>query len=105
MGKLRPARDYVILEFEEVKERTRSGLLYIPDTAKDAPSIGTVVAVGPGEYDESKGSPGTEFCFIPLLTKVGERVLFSKYSGHDIEWDGKPLLIVRESEIISYIEE
>lgn len=98
-----PARDWVLLELEESKY---AGALIIPETAKDAPSIATVVAVGPG-------TPGESYNFddfgvpipIPLLTKVGDKVLFAKYSGADIEWEGKKRLLVRESEIIAYIKE
>ena len=90
MAKLYPARDWIILELEESKY---SGNLVIPETAKDAPRTGKVIAVGPGE-------DGT-----PLVSKVGDRVMFTQYSGADVEWEGKSLLMVRESEIICYIAE
>lgn len=88
---LRPAAGWVILELEESKY---TGSLIIPETAKDAPSTGKVIAVGPPLDDQD-----------PHETKVGDRVLFPKYSGSDVEWDGKKLLILRDSEIICYIEE
>ena len=96
-NKLFPARDWVLLELEDTKYQ---GTLVIPDTAKDAPQIGTVIAVGPG----LPGTPDAPYDFDTLLTKPGDRVMFTKYSGADIEWEGKDLLLVRESEIICYIK-
>jgi chaperonin GroES len=100
--KLSPARDWIILELEESKY---TGTLVIPDSAKDAPQIGNVIAVGPGEINIEMGSPGSGFEYAPLVTKVGDRVMFTKYSGADIEWEGKSLLLIRESEVICYIKE
>lgn len=88
---LYPARDYVMIEMEEKKY---AGNLHIPDSAKDAPVSGTVTAVGPGTPEDG-----------PLLTKVGDKVIFAKYSGADLEWEGKQLLLIRESEIICYIKQ
>jgi chaperonin GroES len=91
MPKLYPARDYVIIELEE--QADKRGHLYIPETAKDAPMAGFVTAVGPGTEEEHP------------TAKVGDKVLFARYSGADLEWEGKKLLLIRESEIICYIKE
>lgn len=87
---LRPAPGWVILELEESKY---TGSLIIPETAKDAPSSGKVIAFEP---DDEAEKPHTQ---------VGDRVLFPKYSGSDVEWEGRKLLILKETEIICYITE
>lgn len=89
--RLVPAPGWVVLELEDTAYK---GTLVIPDTAKDAPSRGIVTAVGPPK------DPA-----IPSHTFVGEKVLFPKYSGADVEFDGKKYLVLAESEIICYIEE
>jgi len=94
MSYLAPARDYIILKLEETKY---TGSLIIPESAKDAPSIGIVTHVGPGPWSSDMSEPEM------LMTKVGDRVLFAKYSGADFEWKGEKLLLLRESEIICYI--
>src|SRR4051812_34512394 len=101
MSSLQPARDYVIIELEEAKY---AGTLIIPDPIKDAPVSGIVTHVGPG-HEVRATAPHEVTFFDPLLTKVGDHVLFNKYSGSDIEWEGKKLLLTRESEIICYIQE
>lgn len=103
--RLDPARDYVIIELEE--QVGKKGHIYIPDSAKDAPIMGVVVAVGPGIWSDEESTfsgPLTTFSG-PLVTKVGDKVLFARYSGADLEWEGKQLLLIHESEIICYVKE
>lgn len=84
--------DRVLLKLDTPEERTASGL-YIPDTGKDAPQAGTVIAVGPGRYTESGH-------FITCACEVGDRVLFSKYAGSTVELDGESYLVTRDSEVL-----
>ncbi|GIU81659.1 MAG: co-chaperone GroES [Acidobacteria bacterium] len=95
--KVRPLHDRVLVKrIEEGLEKTAGGI-YIPDTAKEKPQQGEVVAVGEGKYRED----GTR---QPLDVKVGDRVLFGKYSGSEIKIDGEEFLIMREDEILGIIE-
>jgi chaperonin GroES len=91
MSQLRPAAGWVLLELEDSKYE---GKLIIPDTAKDAPITGKVTAVGPPKSDDD-----------PHEAKVGDRVLFPKYAGSDVEWEGKKYLLLSAGEIICYVEE
>ncbi len=84
--KLRPLADRVVVEPAEAEEKTAGGII-IPDTAKEKPQKGTVVAVGPGKKDE------------PMTVKVGDTVLYGKYSGTEISLDGTHYLIMKESDI------
>ena len=84
--KLRPLADRVVVEPAEAEEKTAGGII-IPDTAKEKPQKGTVVAVGPGKKDE------------PMTVKVGDTVLYGKYSGTEITLDGTHYLIMKESDI------
>ena len=89
---LKPLDDRVVLEPLEAEEKTAGGIL-LPDTAKQKPQQGKVVAVGPGRLND-KGDR------VALAVKVGDTVLFGKYSGSDVEVNGKEYKIVRESEIL-----
>jgi chaperonin GroES len=93
---IRPLHDRVILRRIEEGEQVRGGII-IPDTAKEKPQEGEVVAAGEGKYKED----GTR---QPLDVKKGDRVLFGKYSGSEIKLDGEELLIMREDEILVIIE-
>ena len=93
----RPLHDRVVLRRIEQEEKTAGGII-IPDTAKEKPMEGEVVAVGNGARDESGN-------LVPLDVKVGDRVLFSKWSGTEISMDGEELLVLRESDIMGVIEE
>lgn len=84
--KLKPLADRVVIEPAEAEQKTAGGII-IPDTAKEKPQKGTVVAVGPGKKDE------------PMTLKVGDTVLYGKYSGTEISLDGKTYLIMKESDI------
>jgi chaperonin GroES len=94
--KFRPLHDRVVVRRIEEDERTRGGII-IPDTAKEKPQQGKVVAVGPGAMDE-KGQ------VQPLDVKAGDRVLFGKWSGTEVKIDGEDLLIMKESDILGVLE-
>ncbi len=87
---IKPLADRVIVEPAPAEEKTPGGII-IPDTAKEKPQKGTVVAVGPGKKDE------------PTTVKVGDKVLYGKYAGTEINIDGKEYLIMRESDIYAII--
>lgn len=87
---IKPLADRVIVKADAAEEMTKSGL-YIPDTAKEKPQRGTVMAVGPGKKDE------------PTSVKEGDTVLYGKYAGTEINVDGEDLLIMRESDIFAII--
>jgi chaperonin GroES len=90
--KLGPLADRVVVRSLESNEQTRGGL-FIPDTAKEKPQEGEILAVGPGRFDEGKR--------IPMDLKVGDKILFGKYSGTEVVIDGEPLLILRESDVLA----
>ena len=92
----RPLRDRVLLKRVEVEERTPAGII-IPDTAKEKPAEGEVLAVGPGAPDESGK-------VLPPAVKVGDRVLFGKWSGTEVIIDGEDRLIMKEADIFGIIE-
>jgi chaperonin GroES len=94
--KIRPLHDRVIVKRIEETEKTKGGII-IPDTAKEKPQEGKVVAVGPGRIEEGK--------VIPLDVKAGDKILFGKYSGTEIKLDGEDHLILREDDILGVIEE
>jgi chaperonin GroES len=92
---IKPLGDRVLIEILE-EELHKQGGLYIPDTAKEKPQEGKVKAVGNGRYEDGK--------LVPLDVKVGDKVLYGKYSGTEIKHDGKEYLIVRESDILAVID-
>jgi len=94
--KIRPLQDRVLVERIEEEEKTKGGII-IPDTAREKPQQGKVVAVGPGKTDE-KGNR------VAIGVKVGDRVLFGKYAGSEVEIEGKQYLIMREEDILGVIE-
>ncbi|SDR63520.1 chaperonin GroES [Rhizobiales bacterium GAS113] len=93
----RPLHDRVVVRRINAEEKTASGII-IPDTAKEKPQEGEVVAVGPGARDE-KGE------LVPLDLKAGDRVLFGKWSGTEVKIDGEDLLIMKESDILGVVEQ
>ena len=93
--KFRPLHDRVVVKRIDAEEKSKGGII-IPDTAKEKPSQGEVVAVGPGGRDESGK-------LIPLDLKSGDRVLFGKWSGTEVKLDGEELLIMKESDIMGVI--
>src|SRR5262249_24357675 len=95
--KFRPLHDRVVIKRIDAEEKTAGGII-IPDTAKEKPSQGEVIAVGPGGRDEAGK-------LIPIDIKVGDRVLFGKWSGTEVKIDGEELLIMKESDVMGVIEE
>ena len=93
--KFRPLHDRVVVKRVEEEGKTKGGII-IPDTAKEKPSQGEVIAVGPGGRDEAGK-------LIPIDLKVGDRVLFGKWSGTEVKIDGVDLLIVKESDIMGVL--
>ena len=89
-----PLADRVVVRSLESNEQTRGGL-FIPDTAKEKPQEGEILAVGPGRYDDGKR--------VPMEVKVGDKVLFGKYSGTEVVIDGETLLILRESDVLAIL--
>ena len=94
--KFRPLHDRVVVRRLEGDEKTVGGII-IPDTAKEKPQEGKIIAVGPGGRDEAGK-------LTPLDVKKGDRVLFGKWSGTEVKIDGKDLLIMKESDIMGVIE-
>jgi len=93
---IKPIADRVVVEAAPAEEKTASGI-YIPDTAKEKPQQGTVVAVGPGKYAEQTGN------LVPLSVKVGDVVLYGKYGGTEITYEGKEYLIMRETDLYAVL--
>jgi chaperonin GroES len=92
-AKLQPLADRVLVKPVEKEEKTKSGI-YLPDTAKEKPQEGEIMAVGPGKLtDDGKR--------IPMDLKVGDRVIYAKYGGTEIKVDDKDLMILRESDILA----
>jgi chaperonin GroES len=90
MSKIKPLADRVVIQPALVEEKTASGII-IPETAKEKPQNGIVIASGPGKKDD------------PMTVKVGDTVMYGKFSGIEIIVDGKPLLIMREAEIMAIL--
>src|ERR1700684_1325506 len=95
--KFRPLHDRVVVKRIDAEEKPRGGII-IPDSAKEKPQEGEVVAVGPGGRDESGK-------LIPIDLKAGDRVLFGKWSGTEVKIDGVELLIMKESDIMGVLDE
>lgn len=96
MTSIRPLHDRVIVQRTEQEEKTAGGII-IPDTAKEKPIQGEVIAVGPGTRDESGKK-------IPMDVKVGDIVLFGKWAGTEVKLDGEDFLVLKESDIIGVVE-
>ena len=94
--KLKPLGDRLIVQAIEEEQTTASGLV-LPDTAKEKPQKGKIVAIGDGKLDENGKR-------IPLEVKEGDEVLYSKYGGTEIKIDGEDLLVLRESDVLALIE-
>ena len=94
--KLKPFNDRVLVKRLESEEKTAGGL-YIPDTAKEKPSKGQIVAVGPGKFDEQGKR-------IPMTVQPGNEVLFNKYAGTEVKLDNVDHLVMREEDILAIIE-
>jgi chaperonin GroES len=96
MAKIRPLHDRVLVEPLEAEEKTKGGII-IPDTAKEKPMQGKVVAAGPGARSEDGK-------LIKLDVKVGDKILYGKWSGTEVKVDGKDLLIMKESDIMGVLQ-
>ena len=94
--KFRPLHDRVVVRRIESEAKTAGGII-IPDTAKEKPQEGEIIGVGPGARDESGK-------LVPLDVKVGDRILFGKWSGSEVKLDGQDLLIMKESDILGVLE-
>ena len=94
--KFRPLHDRVLVKALESEEKTKGGII-IPDTAKEKPMQGKVVAVGPGARDETGK-------LVPMGVKVGDKVLYGKWSGTEVKIDGEELLIVKEADILGVVQ-
>ncbi|CAN5275087.1 MAG TPA: co-chaperone GroES [Gemmatimonadaceae bacterium] len=92
--KVAPLADRVVVKALEETEQMRGGL-FIPDTAKEKPQQGEIIAVGPGRFEEGKR--------VPMELKVGDRVLYGKYSGTEVTIDDDQLLILRESDVLAVV--
>ncbi len=92
--KFTPLADRVVVKALEETEQMRGGL-YIPDTAKEKPQQGEIIAVGPGRFEEGKR--------VPMELKVGDKVLYGKYSGTEVTLDGDQVLILRESDVLAIV--
>jgi len=92
----RPLHDRVVVKRLEGEEKTKGGII-IPDSAKEKPQEGKIVAVGPGARDESGK-------LVPLDVKAGDRILFGKWSGTEVKIDGDDLLIMKESDVLGIVE-
>ncbi|MCC6776224.1 MAG: co-chaperone GroES [Hyphomicrobiales bacterium] len=95
--KFRPLHDRIVVKRIDAEEKTKGGII-IPDTAKEKPSQGEVLAVGPGGRDETGK-------LIPIDVQVGDRVLFGKWSGTEVKIDGEDLLIMKESDVMGVVED
>jgi chaperonin GroES len=93
-ARVSPLADRVVVRALEETEQMRGGL-FIPDTAKEKPQQGEIVAIGPGRFDEGKR--------VPMEVKVGDKVLYGKYTGTEVTVDNEPLLILRESDVLAVI--
>ena len=93
-SKVAPLADRVVVKATEETEQMRGGL-YIPDTAKEKPQQGEVIAVGPGRTEDGKR--------VPMEVKAGDKVLYGKYSGTEVTIEGEQLLILRESDILAVV--
>ena len=96
MAKFRPLHDRVVVRRLDAEEKTTGGII-IPDTAKEKPMEGEIVAAGPGARNEAGA-------LVALEVKAGDRVLFSKWSGAEVKIDGEELLIMKESDILGILE-
>ena len=96
MKGLRPLGDRILVKRVKEEERTKGGII-IPDTAKEKPQEGKIVAVGKGKRDDSGK-------LIPIEVKAGDKILFGKYSGSEFKLEGEDLLILREDDILGIIE-
>ncbi len=94
--KIRPLSDRIVVKRLDQEEKTKGGII-IPDTAKEKPQEGKIVAVGKGKY-------GEDGKLIPIEVKAGDKILFGKYSGSEFKLEGEDLLVLREDDILGIID-
>ncbi len=92
---IKPLEDRIVVQANEAEQMTASGIV-IPDTAKEKPQEGTVIAVGPGRFEDGNR--------VPLDINVGDTVIYSKYGGTEVTVDGDELLVLRESDVLAKVE-
>ncbi len=92
--KIKPLFDFVLIKPLEAEAKTASGIV-LPDTAKEAPQQGEVMAVGPGAYDDGK--------LVPMEVKVGQKVLYKKWGGEDVKVEGEEWKLVRQTDIVAVL--
>jgi chaperonin GroES len=93
--KLKPLEDRVVLKQQEAEEKTQSGII-LPDSAKEKPQAAVVVAVGPGKIEDGHK--------VEMQVKEGDKVIYSKYSGTEVKYDGEEYIIVAQKDIIAIVE-
>ena len=93
--KLKPLGDRVVVEVTESEETTKGGIV-LPDTAKEKPAMGNIIAVGSGEVIDGKK--------VELDVKVGDKVIYSKYAGTEVKLEGEEYLVLRQSDILAIVE-
>ncbi|MBQ1468029.1 MAG: co-chaperone GroES [Solobacterium sp.] len=93
---LKPLHDYVVLEKAKEEVKTQSGIILTTGEAKDAPSIGIVIAVGPGKTEDGK--------LVPIELKEGQKVIFKKYSGTEVSYEKKEYLLISAADILAVVE-
>jgi len=104
--KLKPLQDWALIQRIEPKEMTAAGII-IPDAAKDKPTEGIVLAIGPGRYKTEKGKEKEKEKkkFVPTVLKQGQRVIYAKYAAREFELDGEEIVLVREDDVLGTVEE
>lgn len=106
--RIRPLQDWVLIEPSKAKDKTAGGLI-IPDTAKEKPVEGKVLAVGKGRWEAPEKKPGTkttgkeEKVFKPTVLKPGDQVLYEKYGTTKVELDGKEVVLVHETDVLGWL--
>ena len=93
---LRPLHDYVVLEKAKEEVKTQSGIILTTGEAKDAPSIGVVIAVGPGKTEDGK--------LVPIELSAGQKVIYKKYSGTEVSYEKKEYLLISAADILAVVE-
>ena len=107
--KLKPLQDWALIQPIEPKEMTAAGII-IPDSAKDKPTEGIILAIGPGKFETEKGQEKEkkkekEKKFIPTVLKPGQRIIYGKYSAREFEFDRETVVLVREEDVLGTVEE
>src|SRR5574340_1256274 len=105
--KLKPLQDWALIQRIEPKEMTAAGIV-IPESAKDKPTEGIILSIGPGKFKTEKGGKKDkekEKKFVPTVLKPGQRIIYGKYSAREFELDGETIVLVREEDVLGTVEE